>query len=116
MQSTTFINATELSSNLNALCDGAISLRFDEMSEKSFLKEVFDYVKTSEKVITIYLGGGSSKQPILTIGEITTKNTEMGYGGINWMSIESDDDYGKLPNIIDVIVEDGEGDSDKDME
>jgi hypothetical protein len=47
IQSTTFINATELSSNLNSLCDGAISLRFDEMSEKSFLKEIFDYVKTS---------------------------------------------------------------------
>ena len=64
----------------------------------------------------MYLGGGENKQPILTIGEITTKNTEMGYGGINWMSMESDDNYGKLPNIVDVIVENGEGDSDEDME
>lgn len=50
-----FINATEISQNSNCLCDGAISLRFDEMSESSFLKEIIDYVRTSEKVITIYL-------------------------------------------------------------
>ena len=47
LERTTFINATEVSSNLNSLCDGAISLRIDEMSEKSFLQEIFDYVKTT---------------------------------------------------------------------
>jgi hypothetical protein len=30
--STNFINATEISNNLNYLCDGAISLRFDNQS------------------------------------------------------------------------------------
>lgn len=38
LESTNFINATEISQNLNYLCDGGISLRFDDMSESSFLK------------------------------------------------------------------------------
>lgn len=37
LDSTNFINATNISSNLNGLSDGAISLRFDETSENSFL-------------------------------------------------------------------------------
>lgn len=32
LKDTTFINATEISPALNYLCDGAISLRFDENS------------------------------------------------------------------------------------
>lgn len=32
LENTNFINATEISKNLNYLCDGAISLRFDEGS------------------------------------------------------------------------------------
>ena len=32
LKNTTFINATEISPALNYLCDGAISLRFDENS------------------------------------------------------------------------------------
>lgn len=56
LNKTTFIKAREISENLNTLCDGAISLRFDETSEKSFLQEIFNYIKSSEKVITVYIG------------------------------------------------------------
>jgi hypothetical protein len=34
---TNFLNATEISPTLNSLSDGAISLRFDQSSENSFL-------------------------------------------------------------------------------
>lgn len=45
--STNFINATEISENLNSLSDGAISMRFDQTSENSFLNEIFAYVKAT---------------------------------------------------------------------
>jgi hypothetical protein len=34
---TNVVNATEISENLDSLSDGAISLRFDQSSENSFL-------------------------------------------------------------------------------
>lgn len=74
------------------------------MSENSFLKEVFDYVKKSEQVITVYLSPTGSN--VLTIGDLTTKNTELGYGGINWMKVDSDENYGKIPTATDIIIED----------
>jgi hypothetical protein len=36
---------------------------------------------------------------------MNAKNSEFGYGGINWISISDDDNYGKLPMITDVIVD-----------
>ena len=41
---TNFVSATSISPNLNQLCDGGISLRFDDGSENSFLKEIFKRV------------------------------------------------------------------------
>jgi hypothetical protein len=37
LRETNFINASQISDHLNQLCDGAISLRFDDESENSFL-------------------------------------------------------------------------------
>lgn len=37
---------------------------------------------------------------------MTTKNTELGYGGINWMKLYDDDSFGKLPTATDIIIED----------
>jgi hypothetical protein len=45
LESTKFINATQIPAKLNYVSDGAISLRFDENSENSFLNEIFDYTK-----------------------------------------------------------------------
>lgn len=53
----------------------------------------------------------SEDKNILTIGDLTTKNTELGYGGINWVKIEDDDVYGKLPTISDIILDDEETNS-----
>ena len=41
---TNFVNAMVISPNLNELSDGALSLRFDETAETSFLQEIFTYV------------------------------------------------------------------------
>lgn len=71
LDTTNFINATEISPNLNDLSDGAISMRFDETSENSFLNELFAYVKAVDKAVTFFVGDNSS----ITIGDLTTKNT-----------------------------------------
>jgi hypothetical protein len=55
-QNTTFIKASEISPALNFLCDGAISLRFDENSESSFLKEMSALAQTRETYVTIFIG------------------------------------------------------------
>ena len=41
LRNTNFINATEISDQVNKLQDGAISVRFDTESENSFLNEIF---------------------------------------------------------------------------
>lgn len=56
LDSTKFINATMLTPKLNYISDGAISLRFDENSENSFLNEIFAYTKAEEKIATLYIG------------------------------------------------------------
>jgi hypothetical protein len=68
---TNFINATEISENLNHLSDGAISLRFDQASENSFLNEIFTYVKATDKTVTLFIGGNDT----ITIGDMTAKYT-----------------------------------------
>lgn len=40
---TNFVNAMFITPNLNGLSDGALSLRFDETAETSFLQEIFTY-------------------------------------------------------------------------
>jgi hypothetical protein len=64
------VNASEISTHINQLCDGAISLRFDDASESSFLNEIFAYVGEPDKVVTVYLGDNSS----ITIGDLSIKN------------------------------------------
>jgi hypothetical protein len=89
LTSTNFINATSISPHINRLIDGAISLRFDDSSENSFLNEIFAYVGESDKAVTVYLGDNAT----VTIGELSTKNSEEGYAGITWLDLGS----GKLP-------------------
>ncbi len=71
LDNTNFINATEISPNLNELCDGAFSMRFDTTSENSFLDEIFNYVKAVEKTVTLFIGENST----ITIGDMTAKYT-----------------------------------------
>ena len=52
-------------------------------------------------MITIYLG----KQNKITIGELTTIYSQKGYGGVNWMAVEDDEIYGKLPILSGMMVE-----------
>ena len=83
---TNFINAKEITANLNELSDGAISLRFDNTAENSFLEEIFTYADALEKSVTIYL----SSENIITIGDLTARNTDKGYSGITWVDLPSD--------------------------
>lgn len=106
IESTNFINAHTLSQNVNNLCDGAISLRFDSNSENSFLNEVFEYLKVSQKIVTVYLGKNNS----LTIGELTAKYSQTGYAGITWMNMPEDDNFGKMPRITALSIEDEHSD------
>ena len=103
LEQTNIINATEISKNLNYLCDGAISFRFDEGSENSFLKELFDYQQTTDKVVTIYIE--EKNVSYISIGEMATKYSKYGYGGIDWISLENVEDYGKMPQITGVIID-----------
>lgn len=68
----------------NILSDGAISLRFDEDSENSFLNEIFNYVGSSDKIITFSLGNNAT----VTIGDLSVKNSEQGYAGISWVAFD----------------------------
>ena len=86
LESTNFVNATAISPNLNALSDGAISMRFDQTSENSFLNEIFTYVKCTNKTVTIYLGTNHS----ITVGDMTTKYVETGYSSIEWIDMPED--------------------------
>lgn len=61
-----------ISANLNDLSDGAISLRFDETAENSFLQEIFTYVQAVEKTVSISLGNSTNN---ITIGDLTAKYT-----------------------------------------
>lgn len=96
--STNFVNATEISENLDTLSDGAISLRFDQASENSFLNEIFAYVKATEKTVTIYIGLNNS----ITIGDMTAKYTETGYSSIEWIDMPEEEGFGKLPKLKDI--------------
>lgn len=86
LQSTRFINATTLTQKLSYASDGAISLRFDQNSQNSFLNEIFSYTKAQQKIATLYLGENN----YLAIGELSLKFSEHGYSGINWVGIQQD--------------------------
>lgn len=107
LENTNFINATEISSNLNDLSDGAISMRFDQTSENSFLNEIFTYVKATEKTVTLFVGENST----ITIGDMTAKYTENGYSSIEWIDMPEDEGFGKLPRLTNIGMEDREEDS-----
>ena len=62
---TNFILASKITPNLNCISDGAISLRFDDSSENSFLTEAFKTAKSAKKIVSVYL---SQKKNIVTIG------------------------------------------------
>ena len=82
LKNTKFINATHISPDLNYICDGAISLRFDENSESSFLKEILESAQTSEEYVTIFLG----RENLVTIGDMSVKNSDEGLSGIRWLN------------------------------
>lgn len=90
LQNTTFIAANQISDSLNKMADGAISLRFDEGSENSFLTQIFNYVQSStyvkEKFVGVYLGKQKyNNKDIVTIGEMSLRYAEGGYGSISWI-------------------------------
>jgi hypothetical protein len=86
LESTKFINATLLTEKLSDVSDGAISMRFDENSENSFLNEIFAYTQAEEKIATLYLGENN----FMAIGELSLKFSEHGYSGIAWVTIQQD--------------------------
>ena len=83
---------------MDSLSDGAISLRFDQSSENSFLNEIFTYVKSTEKTVTIFIGSNLT----ITIGDMTAKFTESGYSSIEWIDMPEDESFGKLPKLKDI--------------
>ena len=77
-------------------------MRFDENSENSFLNQIFAYTKAEEKIATLYLGENN----FMAIGELSLKFSEHGYSGISWVGIQQDENFGKVPTVTDIIVED----------
>lgn len=107
---TNFIEATSISANLNAQSDGAISLRFDEASENSFLNEIFNYVKARDKTVTIYIG---NDKKIMTIGDMTAKYSKSGFSSIQWIDMPDDEGKGKFPHISEIGFEDNTDDEEE---
>lgn len=97
LNSTNFINATQVCEHTDKLSDGAISLRFDDESENSFLNEIFTFVGSTEKIVTVYLGSNST----VTIGDLSVKNAEKGYSGIEWIKL----DDRRYPQIDQITIE-----------
>lgn len=44
---------------------------------------------------------------------MSLKFSEHGYSGINWVTIQQDENFGKIPLVTDMIVEDKERQIDK---
>ena len=110
LENSNFVNATEISSNLDCLEDGAISMRFDQTSENSFLNEIFSYVKATEKSVGIYLGGNHT----ITIGDMTAKYVETGFSDIQWVEMPEDEGFGLLPRLSYIGMEDRDQDKEDD--
>lgn len=78
------MRANQISPNLDFLCDGALSLRFDENSENSYLNELFNYLRSKEKIISIYLG---EHVGIMTVGSYNKKYLRNGVGDLKRIKI-----------------------------
>jgi hypothetical protein len=65
-------------------------------------------VHVVERSVTVSLGDDN----VMTVGDLTAKNTDKGYGGIQWLSLAEEGDYGRLPAIRSL----GLGDTHKDRE
>ena len=52
--------------------------------------------------MTISLG----EDNLITIGDLTAKDTDKGYSGIQWISMGDEDDYGRLPTIVSLGIDD----------
>jgi hypothetical protein len=85
-------------------------MRFDQTSENSFLNEIFTYVKSTDKTVTIYLGTNKT----LTIGDTTAKYSQSGFSSINWINMPDDEGFGKLLQISDISLEDQADDKEED--
>jgi hypothetical protein len=55
-------------------------MRFDEMSECSFLSELIAYQKINDKYVSIYIDRYGSG--IITVGEAASKYSKNGFGGL----------------------------------
>ena len=77
-------------------------MRFDSTSKNSFLNEIFDHVKATQKTISIYLGENKT----ITIGDMTAKFTQSGYSSIEWMTLPDDQGFGKMLQVSNIAVED----------
>lgn len=58
---------------------------------------MFTFVGSSEKIVTVYLGSNSS----VTIGDLSVKNAEKGYSGIEWIKL----DQQRYPQIDQITIE-----------
>ena len=56
---------------------------------------MLEYPKTSDQYVTIYVG----RENLVTIGDLSVKNTDEGLSGIRWLNAEQDEKYGKLPTL-----------------
>lgn len=62
---------------------------------------MFTYMGTTEKIITVYLGLNSS----VTIGDLSVKNAEKGYAGLEWVPLSSGSRY----LLVDQVTIEDEG-------
>lgn len=100
LKASNFISAHSITPNVNNVCDGAVSLRFDNNSEKSFLCELFDLTDKKENIISVYLGKDKN---VVTIGALSQRFAEKGLSSIVKVKLENDDKYGKLPRMQGLV-------------
>ena len=62
-----------------------------------------------EKSVTISLNEDGDS---ISIGDLTVKNTDKGYSGLQWIDISEEQEYGRLPSITGI----GIGDLSEDKE
>jgi hypothetical protein len=60
------------------------------------LNEIFTFVGSTDKIVTIYLGSNST----VTIGDLSVKNAEKGYSGIEWIKLSD----GRYPLIDQITI------------
>lgn len=87
-------------------------MRLDQSSERSFLNQIFQYIKSDSKIVSVYLGDNKT----LTVGDITSKYTKEGFSSISWASTSAEEGYGLLADITNIGIEDSSDDSDKELD